>query len=264
MPKTPGLNSHPIYKLGKAKAQRDRRNLMFGDVVVPAEIEVPETWDYDVDKCITGIPTPMFGNDVRGCCVISGRGHQTLRFENWEQKGAILKITDKIIFNEYFRETGGPDEGLVVLESLKLWRKVGWRIKGKRYRIAAFAEIDRSNHNQVKQAIIANIGIGVGVGLPLTAQDQFQSGRPWDYVGGSGSASWSWGGHYVHIPGYTEIGPICVTWARKQQMTWEFWDRYCDEAYAIMDALNRFRKPKSGIDVGVVEDFIAQATPIAA
>jgi hypothetical protein len=35
---------------------------------------------------------------------------------------------------------------------------------------------------------------------------------------------------------------VCVTWGRKQQMTWAWFDRYCDEAYAIFDAQNTFKK----------------------
>ena len=42
-----------------------------------------------------GVPTPMFGNDVYGDCVMAGRGHQTLRFELIEQN-KIIKITIKM------------------------------------------------------------------------------------------------------------------------------------------------------------------------
>jgi len=66
--------------------------------------------------------------------------HQTLRFELVEQ-GKVIHITDAKVEKEYFKETGGPDSGLVVLDSLKLWRKPGWRAAGKRYTIKAFAQI---------------------------------------------------------------------------------------------------------------------------
>jgi len=48
------------------------------------------------------------------------------------------------------------------------------------------------------------------------------------------------------IPGYNETGPVCVTWGRKQQMTWSFFDKYCDEAYAIVDDKD---SAKSKLDV---------------
>ena len=57
----------------------------------------------------------MFANDTYGCCVISGRAHQTLRFELIEQK-AKIQITDKEVIAEYLKETGGVDASLVVVE----------------------------------------------------------------------------------------------------------------------------------------------------
>jgi len=35
---------------------------------------------------------------------------------------------------------------------------------------------------------------------------------------------------------------VCITWGKKQQMTWRWFDKYCDEAYAIFDAKNNFKK----------------------
>jgi len=37
-------------------------------------------------------------------------------------------------------------------------------------------------------------------------------------------------------------GPVCVTWGRKQQIMWAWFDKYCDEAYAIFDAKDKFKK----------------------
>lgn len=257
MPKTKGLGNHPIFKLGKDKARRDKRNLQLRTVLTPAP--VPDEYDYDLDH--PGIPTPMFANDRLGDCVIAGRAHATLRFENFEQKGAILAITDRVVVNEYLRQTGGNDNGLVMLDSLSQWRQKGWRIKSRPYRIQAFAEINRGNHTEVKRAIIANIGVYIGLGLPITAQDQFQMGQPWEYVGGSGAGIYSWGGHCVYCSGYTTDGPICVTWGRKQQMTWGFWNKYCDEGYAVIDRINKFRKT---LNTRLVEEFLQTVTPVKA
>jgi hypothetical protein len=49
----------------------------------------------------------MFGNDVHGDCVIAGRAHQTLRFEDIEQ-GSVLMITDKEVLKEYSRRRADP------------------------------------------------------------------------------------------------------------------------------------------------------------
>jgi len=249
--KAKGINAHKVFKLGKAAAKKDERNLRFATLLRATAPTLPN--DYDFDTTHPGIPTPMFGNDNYGDCVIAGRAHQTLRFEDIEQ-GSVLMITDKQVLKEYRRETGGPDTGLVVLDSLKEWRKKGWKVGRHTYKIRAFAELDFENHEEVRQAIFADIGIGLGVQLPNSAKMQIQTGQPWDVTTGSGSAKGSWGGHYVFVPGYTRIGPVCVTWGRKQPMTWAWLDKYCDEAYTIFDAKNRFRKTM--IDQGKVTAFL--------
>jgi hypothetical protein len=112
-----------------------------------------------------------------------------------------------------------------------------------------------ANHDEVKQAIVLDIGVGLGLGLPISAQRQFEAGKPWDAVRGPAGAVNSWGGHYVFVSGYTPLGPVCVTWGRKQQMTWKFFDKYCDEGYAIIDAVDA-AKMKKKIDVKKIREFL--------
>jgi hypothetical protein len=253
MAKSTGIHTHPIFKLGKKKAQRDTRNLKFV-ALLKAAVAVPSEYDFDVKH--PGIPTPMFANDTHGCCVIAGRAHETLRFELIEQS-AKLTITDTEVLNEYFKETGGADSGLVVLTSLKKWRNAGWLAAKKRYFIRAFSEVDPTDHASMKRAIFLDMGVGLGLSLPLSAQTQIQTGKPWDAVSGSGSKPGSWGGHYVYVPGYTKRGPVCVTWGRKQQITWKFIDKYCDEAYAMFDAKDS-AKVKKAVDLGKLKRLLAK------
>jgi len=239
MAKAKGVHAHKIFKLGKAPAKKDKRNLRFATLLRATAPKLPSSYDFDTVH--SGIPTPMFGNDVYGDCVIAGRAHQTLRFEDIEQ-GSVLMITDKAVLKEYFKETGGPDSGLVVLDSLNEWRHDGWRVGKHRYKIRAFAEVTFTNHEEVRQAIFADLGVGFGVQLPNSARTQIQTGQTWDVTTGPDSKPGSWGGHYVYVPGYTPSGPVCVTWGRKQQMTWTWLDKYCDEAYAIFDEKDNFKK----------------------
>ncbi len=243
MAKSKGIHVDPIFKLGKAPAKRDARNFKFA-ALLRAAPPIPKEYDFDVKH--QGIPTPMFGNDVNGDCVIAGRAHQTLRFEDIEQS-KIIAISDSDVLNEYFAETGGPDSGLVVLDSLKTWRKSGWLIGRKRYYIKAFSEIAPRTPTATRQAVFLDVGVGLGLSLPKSAQAQTRAGKPWDVVPGPSSKLGSWGGHYVFVPGYTKLGPVCVTWGRKQQMTWAFYAKYCDEAYAIFDATDS-AKLKRAID----------------
>ena len=107
----------------------------------------------------------------------------------------------------------------------------------------------------MREAIFADVGVGLGVQLPKSAQAQVTTGQPWDLTDGPDSAPGSWGGHYVYVPGYTPQGPVCVTWGRKQQMTWAWLDKYCDEAYAIFDEKDSFKK--TVIDKTKLNSFVA-------
>ena len=238
MPKAKGIHAHTFFKLGKAAAKKDPRNLKMATLFKMAMPKPPAIYDYDVNHKAP-IPTPMFANDTLGDCVMAGRAHQTLRFE-WIEQKKIIPITDKEVEREYFKETGGADSGLVVLESLKEWRKGGWKAAKHMYRIRAFAEIDFSQHDEMMQSIYADVGVGIGVQLPISAQEQ--TGHVWEVTTGPNAVPGSWGGHYVYVVGYNPTGPVCITWGRKQQMTWAWLDKYCDEAYAIFDANDHFKK----------------------
>ena len=82
MAKAKGIHAHKVFKLGKASAKKDKRNLKFATLLRAAPA-LPDSYDFDTTH--PGIPTPMFGNDTHGDCVIAGRAHQTLRFEDIEQ-----------------------------------------------------------------------------------------------------------------------------------------------------------------------------------
>jgi hypothetical protein len=224
-----------IVQFGKAPAKRDKRNLQLS-TILKAPPKLPAEYDFDVQH--NGIPTPMFANDYHGDCVIAGRAHQTLRFEDAEQK-KILPITDTDVLNEWHKENGGTENGLSVLDSLKLWRTKGWKAAGKTYKIKLFAEIDRKNHDEVKRTVYADVGCGLGFALPDSALPEFHAGKPWTQTTGPAKQE---NGHYVYVPGYTATGPVGVTWGRKQQMSWAFFEKYCDEAYAVIDAADTVKK----------------------
>ena len=211
---------------------------------------IPERYNVD-DALGKPIDNPKFSNDKWKCCVIAGRGHQTRRFECYEQ-GKTLDIADKEILREYFIEGKAtcwnkhPDNGLVMLDSLKAWRKNGWNINKTNYKIYAFAELNEFNHKEIKAAIYLLNGINIGLDLPESAQYQ----EVWDYTG---DIAGSWGGHCVFVNEYDNDGLTCVTWGKTQKMTWRFWDAYCDESYAIIDAPNN---KESILDIPKLEKYL--------
>lgn len=253
-----GIHCHPIFKLGKRPAKADPRNFKFAALRRAAVPKVPDVYDFDLTH--TGIPTPTFLNDQLGDCVIAGRAHQTLRFEDLEQR-TVIPISDPDVRREYFKETGGADTGLVVLDSLNLWRRRGWKVGKKRYYIKAFTQLDPKNHQQLKQSVFLATGAGIGVELPGAAIPQFQAGQPWTVVTGPQGRPDPRLGHYVYICGYNKTGPVCVTWGSKQQMTWQWYDKYVDEAYCIIDAKDLKALTKA-LDLGRLGTALGSVTRV--
>jgi hypothetical protein len=253
-------------KLGKLPAKEDIRTLKLASVLAVELPKAPPEWEFDKDNKVT-IPLYMFGNDRYGDCVMAGRAHQTLRFEYVEQK-KVIKISDSDVTGEYFSETGGADQGLVVLDSLKEWRTKGWKTDAgfwgfgrKTYTIHAFASINIKKQEEIKIAIYLFNGIGLGIEVYQSTMDQFDRGNFWDVVPNQGKYL---GGHYIYIVGYNKVGPICVTWGKKQQMTWAFFDKYTDEAYAVIDERDSWLYDKSPVNTDTLEMYLEQVERMVA
>jgi hypothetical protein len=265
-----------IWQFGKAPAIHDGRTLEFAAVCLEKD-SLPEEYDFDEAYAARffpgykrkGIPTPKFGNIKSKNCVIAGRAHQTLRFELREQK-RLIKIRTKDVLDEYHKEireffpdqdllnrTGGDDRPIRLLDSLKLWRKAGWKVAGRTCRIDAFTRINKRDRERIKRAIHMKIGVGLGFMLPDSARTQFDAREPWDVVREAGERSKKGDGHYVYVSGYTKRGPVCVTWGRKQQISWAFVNKYCDEGYAIIDTIDT-----PGLDQKKIKKFLATCAPV--
>jgi hypothetical protein len=242
---------------GKAGATHDDRDLKLADVMLE-EDPLPEEYDFDDKHKKIPIPPPTYQNPPQNNCVIAGRAHQTLRFELAEQK-VLINITDEDVEREFKNQTIGGRTDIDVRPSLKLWRTRGWEAAGKTYKIKAFSKIDPVDPEKIKRAIRINLGVGLGFYLPESALTQFKNGQAWDVTQPPEKTANH--GHYVYVPGYTKDGPVCVTWGRKQQMTWAFVDKYCDEAWVIIDDINTPEKERT-LDKETIDEFLARRTPV--
>lgn len=241
-----------MMKLGKAPAQLDPRTIPLFACFSPDIPNIPSEYDFDAKH--PDIPTPMFKNDEYGCCVIAARAHQTLRFEKVEQD-LTIDITDKDVVSEYLRESGGEDSGLVMLNSLRQWRE-GWTVGIMTYAIEAYGALLPRNPKSIKAAMFLLGGIQCGVMLPRSAQEQM--GKEWRVVSGRDGERGSWGGHAIFIHAYDPDGLTCVTWGKKQRMSWEFFFKYCDEAYGVVDSVDKWLE-KPGIDVAKLKHYLREA-----
>ena len=247
------------YKLGKRPFKEDARTIRLQSIL-KALPPIPDA--YDVDAGLgAAFPLPVFGNDKWGDCVVAGRAHHTLRLEKFEQN-IVLNISQTDVLKDYWREQGAsclnphPDKGLVVLDSLKSWRKKGWKAAGKAYDIYAFAQVNQLNHQEIDAAIYLLNGAELGLDLPESAKTEFENGESWDVTD---DAPGSWGGHLVYVKHFEDKGPVCVTWGKLQPMTWAFVDKYCDEAWAVVDNRDRFLT-NSPVDVVKLDEFLKEIT----
>lgn len=244
-------------KLGKLPAIYDKRTIRLSSII-RKELLPPLPESYCIDKALGGIDDDrMFGNDRYGDCVIAARAHQTLRFEKFEQ-GEQIAIMDEEVIAQYLEESGGRDVGLFLLNSLKEWRKEGWVVGGKLYHIYAFASVNWKNHDEVKHCIHLLGGVNFGMMIYTRDIEQFNAGLGWELTGNDG---WIQGGHgvYLYAYGYDSEGLTCMTWGKRQKMTWDFWDKRIDEAYAIVDSRNDWLE-NSPVDAEKLDSYLREVT----
>ena len=249
-----------MLRLGKLIPKIDLRTIALRPVLVAKTLpSVPVAWDVDKDVLGTFTLAPrMYMNDQYGDCVLAGRANQTERFEAWEQKTA-LNITDKEVLKEYLKESGGQDNGLVMLDAMNAWRK-GWKAAGKTYASYAYAKLNGKNlAAEVQVAVRYLMGAQVGVALPDNWQTQLDAGQPWHTVSGRLGKPNPDNGHCIYIVAYDSAGPTCWTWGQRQRMTWEWLAKCCDEAYAVMDNRDSFVL-NSPVDLKALDLILKQLT----
>lgn len=213
-------------KLGKLPPKHDVRTLRFANYLrrkLPAPA-LEQHWESGISGW------GMMLNDKLGDCTIAGAGHL---IKLWSANiGNEIVVPDNDILTAYEAvsgynpSNGTNDNGAYELDVLNYWRKNG--IGGQK--ISAFVSIDTTNFDYVKWAIMLFGGAYVGLALPKSAEYQ----QTWQVISGPDAEPGSWGGHCVPLVGYDSQYVECITWGGIMKMTWEFWLKYGDEAYAIL------------------------------
>ena len=238
-------------KLGKLPPVLDKRTIKVRSLFLKELPPLPAHFDnhdqYDIDDNF------MFANNEHGCCVISARGHQTLVLEAYEQ-GEQIEITDEEIKKEYFEQTGGADNGLVLLWSIRDWKNDGWIINGDQYTIYAFASVDWKDHEEVKQCIHLLGGVNAGMNVYQADHDQFLAGEDWHLTDNDGELK---GGHGIYAFAYDSTGVWIMTWGKAIKATWAFWNARIDECYGVVDNRNH---ADSFLDVEKLDGYLQDIT----
>ncbi len=226
------LAPHAGFRLGKTAVQHDARTLQLaaytGGLPTP-----PAALDWTKPNARwPGVPATAWGpmgNLTIGDCAIASAAHL---IQLWTaDEGTPIVLSDKQVLDAYSAITGydparpETDQGSVAIVVLKYWRRHG--IAG--HKITGFAQLEPSNTNHVKDTIECFGGAYIGLLLPKSAQRQ----TTWSVVAGFDGEPGSWGGHAVPAIGYDHRYVYFVSWGKIMRMTWGFWLKYCDEAYAV-------------------------------
>jgi len=218
-------------KLGKRVAHHDSRVPMLAKYLASLQTlptpPVEENWADKITKL------GMMMNDKLGDCTCAAVGHV---IQQWTaESGTQAIIPDQDILTMYEAVSGynpsdpNTDAGAIELDVLKYW--LNHPLDG--HELLAFVALEPSNHTNIKDAIYIFGNAYIGLQLPLSAQNQAVWSVPAGGAHGEGAPG-SWGGHAVPIIGYDDATLTCITWGTYQQMTWAFWEAYCDEAYALL------------------------------
>jgi hypothetical protein len=243
-------------RLGKHDYKFDEKTLKLARYFSPTII-VPHKFDFDRGR--SAFPLAMWGNDAWGNCVKVAQANEIVRLERLETRQTV-RIQEIDVVAAYKAETGSTspgdpnDTGLVMLDNNRLWRKEGFPLRNRRYNICAFGELDPNDHAQLRAAAFLLHGVQFGFALPRACQ---QMGATWDYpISKPSGPEWTpggWGGHAVFSKRYDDNGMEILTWGSKVYVTNRFIEHYCDEAWAVVDDFDQWRK-RPEIDInGIIK-----------
>ena len=166
----------------------------------------------------------MLGNDNVGDCTLAGAAHAVMLWN--AAVGLQVKFAERDVLADYSAVSGytptdpATDTGADMLEVATFWKNVGVRdASGVRHHISADLSVDITRLDHVMLGAYLFGCIGLGLDLPGDAEDQFDSGKPWQLTGRKDSL----GLHYVPLVGRNSLtNPLCVTWGRLHAMTPDF------------------------------------------
>lgn len=192
---------------------------------LPAKrIPVPDTLDNY--SCVRDFG--MMKNDQLGDCTCAAVGHAVQCWTALNHREVVIPDEEIVkaysAVSGYDPATGANDNGAVEADVLNYWRDTGFG----GHKLDNYAVIETRSRYQMKLAMFLFGDAYTGIALPLSAQEQ----SVWTSVHGPESEAGSWGGHAVPLVGYDENTATCITWGAPLKMTWAFWHRYGDEAYA--------------------------------
>ena len=250
-PKNFKVHNHTI-KLGRLRGDPSKPCLCFTDYLNLATLGDPPI---SADWMATVADWPMFLNDRFGDCVIAAFGHA---IHVWTTNADVRAVTvaDGDIQREYFRQTGGSDNGLVIADALDELTRVS--LGGQKIR--CYAKIVRQTKadwiEACKHAIHLFGFCNFGVSLPNSFQNEINAGVPWRNTRDRPNPGL---GHSMLAASYDQDGVTFATWGQEQKATWDWVWKYADEAFvAVSPCWIDNSTPPMGLDLRLMHDnFVA-------
>ncbi len=241
-------------KLGKHPPVIDARTLRFGDYLTTELPTPPGAEDYGEKVSVW----PMYLNDKYGDCTCAAAGHM---IQNWTANAAGLLTPPEssvLTFYEHF-VTPGPEAGCNMLQVLKYWRSHGL----DRHKVLAFAALGLKNPAEARAAAYLFGSVYIGVALPDFAVEGEMLEVPWVVPAGGavGSAAPNpQNGHCIPAVGYDQSNLSVVTWGAVKEMSWEFYEAYADEAFAVLseDFIGANEENIAGFDLAKLKEDLTK------
>lgn len=238
-----------MKKLGRLPARRDHRVKALAKYTRALALAPPPPVPphHGLAK---SLDFPMSLNDQIGDCTAAGWGHI---IQLWTAAAGVMRVPTDAEVLAVYEQTGGydpqdpnTDRGAVEQDVLQAWLK---GLQGDT--LEAYAAINTSDLDEMRDAICWFGGAYIGVNLPQSALDD---DALWDYVPGSGIV----GGHCVVLLDYDIQRPsdgrpyfYGVSWGKLIAISDEFLTHYLDEAYALLnkDFIRECGKTPGGLDL---------------
>jgi hypothetical protein len=247
-------------KLGRIRSTPDKRTFQLINYVALEKLLVE-------DEKLPPIPDeemmhpgdcswPMLANDQYPCCTSTAAGHMV---HHWtELNGHEILLTDDDIIQSYHALAGDSGkDGVSMLEALKYWRKKGIGD----HRVHSFVQAEPMSRKALRSMVHLFGSAYLGLSLPNFAYPNPPIGLteiPWEIsttASDQDSEPQESNGHCVAAIGYNQDVVYVVTWGTLKTMSWEFFEKYTFESYAVLshDWVNCCGVSPSGFDIDALE-----------
>jgi hypothetical protein len=193
---------------------------------------VPPSIDYYAK---VGSAWPMLGSDKYGNCTCAAAGHLVLQWSTVAQStGAIIADADILAAYKLLRVENHDAAVCDMTSVLTHWYGEG--IGG--HRIARYRPLVPGSPYEAKLSMQLFGGCYIGIALPdfvvPKGKNDLWPGISWEVPSTGKHPPNQSNGHCVAAVGYNETHVKVVTWGRLKDMSWDFYRRYGDEAYAVL------------------------------